>query len=91
MIDVLVVPLFLLLMVVCAIAALRVKDLLAAVTIFGAFSFFSAAFFVVQDALDVGEEHEAVRTERGRDLTRGGIGVDVEQRRPTHRRLREAD
>lgn len=43
MIDILVVLLFLLLMVVCAVAALRVKDLLAAVIIFGAFSFFSAA------------------------------------------------
>jgi multicomponent Na+:H+ antiporter subunit B len=60
MIDVLVVLLFLLLMVVCAIAALRVKDLLAAVTIFGAFSFFSAAFFVVQDALDVAFTEAAV-------------------------------
>ena len=59
MIDVLAL-LFLLLMVVCAIAALRVQDLLAAVTIFGAFSFFSAAFFVVQDALDVAFTEAAV-------------------------------
>ena len=53
-------PLFLLLMMVCAVAALRVPDLLAAVTIFGAFSFFSAAFFVVQDALDVAFTEAAV-------------------------------
>ena len=52
--------LFLLLMAVCAVAALRVKDLLAAVTIFGAFSFFSAALFVVQDALDVAFTEAAV-------------------------------
>jgi len=52
--------LFLLLMVVSAVAALRVTDLLAAVTIFGAFSFFSAAFFVVQDALDVAFTEAAV-------------------------------
>ncbi len=53
-------PLFLLLMVVCALAALRVKDLLAAVILLGAFSFFSAAFFVVQDALDVAFTEAAV-------------------------------
>ena len=53
-------PLFLSLMVVSAIAALRVPDLLGAVTIFGAFSFFSAAFFVVQDALDVAFTEAAV-------------------------------
>lgn len=53
-------PLFLSLMVVCAIAALSVKELLSAVTIFGAFSFFSAAFFVVQDALDVAFTEAAV-------------------------------
>lgn len=53
-------PLFLLLMVVCALAALRVKDLLAAVILFGAFSFFCAAFFVVQDALDVAFTEAAV-------------------------------
>jgi uncharacterized MnhB-related membrane protein len=53
-------PLFLLLMVVCAVAALSVKDLLSAVTVFGAFSFFSAAFFVVQDALDVAFTEAAV-------------------------------
>ena len=33
---------FLVLMIGCAVAALLVKDLLAAVVIFGAFSFFSA-------------------------------------------------
>ena len=60
MIDVLVALLFLLLMGVCAVAALRVQDLLAAVIIFGAFSFFSAAFFVVQDALDVAFTEAAV-------------------------------
>lgn len=60
MIDIFVVLLFLLLMVVCAVAALRVKDLLAAVIIFGAFSFFSAAFFAVQDALDVAFTEAAV-------------------------------
>jgi len=53
-------PLFLVLMVVCALAALQVKDLLSAVIIFGAFSFFSAAFFVVQDALDVAFTEAAV-------------------------------
>jgi uncharacterized MnhB-related membrane protein len=53
-------PLFLSLMVVCAVAALNVKDLLSAVTVFGAFSFFSAAFFVVQDALDVAFTEAAV-------------------------------
>ena len=60
MIDDGVALLFLLLMVVCGVAALRVKDLLAAVTIFGAFSFFSAALFVVQDALDVAFTEAAV-------------------------------
>ena len=53
-------PLFLLLMVVCALAALNARDLLSAVTIFGAFSFFSAAYFVVQDALDVAFTEAAV-------------------------------
>lgn len=59
MIDILAL-LFLLLMVVCAVAALNVKDLLSAVTVFGAFSFFSAAFFVAQDALDVAFTEAAV-------------------------------
>ena len=54
------VPLFLLLMVVSALAALNVKDLLSAVTIFGAFSFFSAVYFVVQDAPDVAFTEAAV-------------------------------
>ena len=53
-------PLFLLLMVVCALAALNARGLLSAVTIFGAFSFFSAAYFVVQDALDVAFTEAAV-------------------------------
>ena len=52
--------LFLVLMVVCAAAALRVKDLLAAVTIFGAFSFFSASLFVLNDAVDVAFTEAAV-------------------------------
>jgi energy-converting hydrogenase B subunit D len=53
-------PAFLVLMVLAAVAALRVKDLLSAVTLFGAFSFFSAAFFAVQDALDVAFTEAAV-------------------------------
>ena len=53
-------PLFLLLMVVCALAALNAKDLLSAVTIFGAFSFFSAVYFVIQDAPDVAFTEAAV-------------------------------
>ena len=47
------VTLFLVLMVVCAVFALRTSDLLAAVVIFGAFSFFSAIFFTLLGALDV--------------------------------------
>ncbi|MEE2637120.1 MAG: hydrogenase subunit MbhD domain-containing protein [Acidobacteriota bacterium] len=53
-------PLFLGLLVVCALAALQIRDLLSAVILFGAFSFFSAAFFVVQDALDVAFTEAAV-------------------------------
>ena len=52
--------LFLALMVVCAVAALSVKDLLAAVVLFGAFSFFSAIFFAVVGALDVAFTEAAV-------------------------------
>jgi uncharacterized MnhB-related membrane protein len=51
---------FLLLVVVCAIAALTVRDLLAAVVIFGAFSFFSAIYFTLLDALDVALTEAAI-------------------------------
>lgn len=54
------VTLFLALMVVCAIAALKTADLLAAVVIFGAFSFFSAIFFTLLGALDVAFTEAAV-------------------------------
>lgn len=50
------------LVVVCAIAALSVTDLLAAVIVFGAFSFFSAIFFVIHGALDVAFTEAAVGT-----------------------------
>ena len=52
--------LFLVLVVVCAIAALSVRDLLAAVIVFGAFSFFSAIFFAILGALDVAFTEAAV-------------------------------
>ena len=52
--------LFLVLMVVCAVAALQVSDLLGAVVIFGAFSFFSAMFFTLLGALDVAFTEAAV-------------------------------
>jgi uncharacterized MnhB-related membrane protein len=51
---------FLCLIVTCAVAALSVKDLLAAVVLFGAFSFFSAIFFAVMGALDVAFTEAAV-------------------------------
>lgn len=51
---------FLLLIVVCAIAAVLVRDLLAAVIIFGAFSFFSALYFAILGALDVAFTEAAV-------------------------------
>lgn len=51
---------FLVLIVVTAIAALSVRDLLAAVVLFGAFSFFSAIFFAVMGALDVAFTEAAV-------------------------------
>ena len=54
------VTLFLLLMMVCAVAALATTDLLAAVVIFGAFSFFSAIFFTLLGALDVAFTEAAV-------------------------------
>ena len=54
------VSLSLLLMVVCSATALAVPDLLAAVVIFGAFSFFSAVFFTLLGALDVAFTEAAV-------------------------------
>ena len=44
---------FLLFAIVLAIVALRVKDLVAAVILFGAFSFCSATLFAVMGAVDV--------------------------------------
>ncbi len=52
--------LFLLLMIVCALAALLVQDLLSAVVIFGVFSFFSATFFTILGAVDVAFTEAAV-------------------------------
>ena len=54
------VTLFLVLMLVCAVSALLVHDLLGAVVIFGAFSFFSAIFFTLLGALDVAFTEAAV-------------------------------
>lgn len=51
---------FLLLVVVSGLAALQVRDLLAAVVLFGAFSFFSAMFFASLGALDVAFTEAAV-------------------------------
>ena len=51
---------FLVLIVVCAVAAVCVRDLLAAVIIFGAFSFFSAIYFALLGALDVAFTEAAV-------------------------------
>jgi uncharacterized MnhB-related membrane protein len=51
---------FLALVVVCAIAAMMVRDLLAAVVIFSAFSFFSALYFAILGALDVAFTEAAV-------------------------------
>lgn len=51
---------FLALVVICAIAAMMVRDLLAAVVIFGAFSFFSALYFAILGALDVAFTEAAV-------------------------------
>jgi uncharacterized MnhB-related membrane protein len=51
---------FLFLIVVCGVAAVSVRDLLAAVTIFGAFSFFSAIYFAILGALDVAFTEAAV-------------------------------
>ncbi|GIX46781.1 MAG: hypothetical protein KatS3mg131_0992 [Candidatus Tectimicrobiota bacterium] len=44
---------FLVLLVACGVAAMAVSDLLAAVVVFGAFSFFSALYFATLGALDV--------------------------------------
>lgn len=51
---------FLLLIVVCAISAVLIRDLLAAVIIFGAFSFFSALYFAILGALDVAFTEAAI-------------------------------
>ena len=51
---------FLVLIIICAVAALSVRDLLAAVVVFGAFSFFSAIFFAIVGALDVAFTEAAV-------------------------------
>ncbi len=51
---------FLVLVVVCAVAAMTMRDLLAAVIIFGAFSFFSALYFATLGALDVAFTEAAV-------------------------------
>ena len=51
---------FLLLIVICGIAAVSIRDLLGAVIIFGAFSFFSAMYFAVLGALDVAFTEAAV-------------------------------
>ena len=45
--------LFLVLLIITAIAALEAPDLLAAVLIFGAFSFFAATLYAMTGALDV--------------------------------------
>ncbi len=52
--------LFLVFVVVCAIAAVTTRDLLAAVAIFGAFSFFSALYFAALGALDVAFTEAAI-------------------------------
>jgi uncharacterized MnhB-related membrane protein len=44
---------FLAFIIIVAIAALRVRDLVAAVILFGAFSFCSAVLFAVMGAVDV--------------------------------------
>ena len=52
--------LFLFLLVICGFGILLVESLLATVVLFGAFSFFSAAWFVTQGALDVAFTEAAV-------------------------------
>ena len=44
---------FLVFLIITAIAALEASDLLMAVILFGAFSFFSATFYALVGALDV--------------------------------------
>ena len=44
---------FLILMIICAISVLSVRDLLTSVTVFGTFSFFSATYFANLGAVDV--------------------------------------
>jgi energy-converting hydrogenase B subunit D len=44
---------FLVLLVISAIAALQLKNLLSGVIAFGAFSFFAAMFYAIAGALDV--------------------------------------
>ena len=51
---------FLVLIAVCAVAAICTRDLIAAVTLFGAFSFFSALYFALLGALDVAFTEAAV-------------------------------
>ncbi len=51
---------FQVLIVVCAVAVVFTHDLLAAVAIFGAFSFFSAIYFAILGALDVAFTEAAV-------------------------------
>ena len=72
---------FLILMIICAISVLSVRDLLTSVTIFGTFSFFSATYFAILGAVDVAFTEAAVgaaitavffvtaifRTDRGAD------------------------
>ncbi|CAN5404948.1 hypothetical protein BH23ACI1_BH23ACI1_28410 [soil metagenome] len=52
--------LFLVLIVVAAVGALAVPNLMAAVIVFGAFSFFCAIFFAVLGAVDVAFTEAAV-------------------------------
>jgi uncharacterized MnhB-related membrane protein len=52
--------LFLSLIVLTAVGALVAQDLMSAVIIFGAFSFFSALFFAVLGAVDVAFTEAAV-------------------------------
>jgi energy-converting hydrogenase B subunit D len=52
--------LFLVLLLACAVAALKVRDLMAAVIVFAAFSFFSAIFYAVLGAVDVAFTEAAV-------------------------------
>jgi uncharacterized MnhB-related membrane protein len=51
---------FLVLIVVSGTGALLVRDLMAAVVIFGAFSFFSAVFYATLGAVDVAFTEAAV-------------------------------